>query len=82
LSHQVYFSLGMSAIITVFKSELENENEPELLNIISAMSSDMKEIANGYALSPKPGKLYESLNCLKENGLNYQTHFSEISSGE
>lgn len=65
---------------TVFKSELENK--PELLNIISDMSSDMKEIPNGYAFSPKPGRLYELLNYLKENGLSYQTYFSEISGGE
>lgn len=45
------------------------------------MSSEMKEIPDGYAFSPKPGKLYELFNYLKENGLNYQTYFTEISSG-
>lgn len=80
MGHGIYFSLGMGAIITVLKSELEIK--PEFLNIISAMASDIKKLPNGYAFSPKPGKLYELLNYLKENGLSYQTYFSEISSGE
>lgn len=68
------FNSEMNATITVFKNEFKNN--PGLLDDISAMSSEIKEIDDSYAFSPRPGKLYELLNCLRENGLNYQTVFS------
>ena len=69
------FNPEMNATITVFKYELKDNTE--LVNNISDMSSEIKETADAYAFSPKPGKLYELLNWLKESGVNYQTDFRE-----
>ncbi len=70
----------MSATITVFKTELKNQTL--LLANISAMSSETKETAHAFSFSPKPGKLYELVNYLKTNGINYQTNFRESPNGE
>jgi hypothetical protein len=72
--------VGMSAIITVYKSQLKLK--PELINVIEIMSVDIKEIVDAYVFAPKPGHLYELLKCLNENGVDYRTHFSEISEEE
>jgi hypothetical protein len=74
------FKLEMSATVTVFKSELKNKTL-SLANI-SAMSSETKETANAFAFFPKPGKLYELVNYLRTNGINYQTNFRESANGE
>jgi hypothetical protein len=74
------FKPEMSATITVFKSELKNKTL--LLANISAMSSETKETADAFSFSPRPGKLYELVNYLRANGVNYQTNFRESANGE
>ena len=64
----------MRAVITVFKVELHDR--PNILNSIREMSADISELANVYTFSPKPGKLFELLNILKNNNVNYSTHFN------
>jgi hypothetical protein len=72
--------IDMSAIITVFKFQLQLK--PELINIIEIMSVDIKVIADAYVFAPKAGHLYELLNCLNENGVDYRAHFREVSEDE
>jgi hypothetical protein len=66
----------MHAIITVFKTELMSK--PSLINTIKDLSSDLSEVADAYSFSPKSGRLFELLNFLRENNINYGTHFDII----
>lgn len=64
----------MRAVITVFKTELINK--PAVLNSIQQLSSHLSEVGEAYSFSPKPGRLYELLNFLKDHDINYGTHFN------
>jgi hypothetical protein len=64
---------SMRAIITVFKDELTTK--PLILNSIREMSSDVSEVGDAFTFSPKPGKLFELLNLLKNSAVAYGTHF-------
>lgn len=67
----------MQAIITVFKVELKDKND--LFENIQNLSSDISEVGDAYTFSPKAGKLFELLNVLKNNNINYGTHFNVAS---
>ena len=64
----------MRATITVFKEELSGKTE--ILEIIKGSSTDLKEIGDAYIFSPKPGKLFELLNLLRDHKIIYGTNFN------
>jgi hypothetical protein len=64
----------MRAIITVFKAELADK--PTIFEGIRAMSAELTELTDAYTFSPKPGKLFDLLNLLKNDNVNYGTHFN------
>lgn len=63
----------MTAIITIFKSELKNNNVT--VESINEFSSETKEIGDAFTISPKSGKLFELLTFLKKHHITYGTHF-------
>ncbi len=63
----------MRAIITVFKNELDKEEK--LLSMLTSLTLDMQQVTDAYVFAPKPGKLFELLNMLREHGISYGTHF-------
>lgn len=73
--NKLIFVAGMRATIIVSKSEMKNK--PELVKKVEAMSVDILELADAYMFTPKAGHLYEMLNCLTLNRVNYKTHFSQ-----
>lgn len=74
ISCAIYLRRLMQAIITVFKVELNNREQ--IFKEIKEMSSDLSEVGEAYTFSPKPGKLFELLTLLKNNNINYGTHFN------
>jgi hypothetical protein len=66
----------MLAVITIFK--IEFNTKIQLLNSIKDLSVQYAEVGDAYTFSPKPGKLFELLNLLRDNGVNYGTHFNVI----
>lgn len=64
----------MRAIVTVFKEELKGRSS--ILDAIKSMASNFSEIPEAYTFSPKPGRLFEMLNLLKNNNISYGTHFN------
>jgi hypothetical protein len=68
------FLLVMEVIITVFKLDIDSHKIA--FKRIEEMSSAIKELDDCLVFSPKAGKLFELLNFLKENSLEYKTDFS------
>jgi hypothetical protein len=64
----------MQAIITVFKIELIDKSH--VIDMINTLTLDLKEVGDAYIFSPKPGKLFELLNLLRDNHIVYGTHFN------
>ena len=62
----------MRAIVTVFKIEFLGQD-----NILkkAELMAETKDIGEAIILIPLPGKLFELLNLLKDNRINYGTHF-------
>jgi hypothetical protein len=64
----------MRAIVTIFKDELKGK--VYLLKQLDEMSDHVNIVGSAYIISPKPGKLFDILNELKENKIAYGTHFN------
>ena len=64
----------MQAIITVFKAEFHG-NEP-LERTFLDFSEDIMQVGEAYTIAPKSGKLFQLLNFLRDNKINYGTHFN------
>jgi hypothetical protein len=64
----------MRASIMVFKIALLSKES--LFDAIKLMSSECIEAEETYTLIPKSGKLFELLNLLKSNNIQYSTHFN------
>jgi hypothetical protein len=72
-SHVRYFYPNMQAIITVFKTEFEGKEY--IASRLKDMVEEVKLMSGAYIFSPSPGRLFELLDVLKENKINYGTHF-------
>lgn len=69
----------MQAAITVLKDELKFQLE--VMGTIRKYSLDMKEVGNAYSFSPKPGRLFDLLNILRDNHhIHYGTNFNAVES--
>jgi hypothetical protein len=68
----------MQAIITVFKGEFEGKDD--VRSRISELTEDVKMVADAYVFSPRPGKLFDLLNILRNNKITYGTHFNSVPS--
>jgi hypothetical protein len=70
----------MRAIISVFKTEFEGKEHiaPGLKELIE----EVKLVSGAYILSPKAGKLFSLLNVLKDNKINYGTHYDTTSGAQ
>lgn len=66
--------LVMRTIITVFKPELQSKKP--VLDRIIVMTREFIEMGEAYTFSPRPGKLFDLLNLLRMNNVNYETNFS------
>lgn len=76
--HLNYLWRFMRAIVTIFKSEFEGKEG--IANAIIAVS-ETKDIGEAFVLIPQPGKLFELLNLLKDNNIQYGTHFNSVNEG-
>jgi hypothetical protein len=63
----------MRVIVTVFKTKLSANSS--LFRALSEMSFEIGEADENYTFSPKPGKLFDFLNLLKDNSIDYKTRF-------
>jgi|GEM_PF-3094111 hypothetical protein len=61
-------------IVTVYKSEFLGKES--IKGRLSELSADIKEIHDALAFRPRPGVLMEFLAVLRENRINYGTHFN------
>jgi hypothetical protein len=68
------FLLVMEVTITVFKLDIESHKIT--FKRIEEMSSAIKEFNDCLVFSPKAGRLFEILNILKENSVDYKTDFN------
>jgi hypothetical protein len=71
---QTLFLPVMEVTITIFKLDIDSQEIT--FKRIEEMSSAIRELDNRLVLSPKPGRLFELLNFLKENSVEYKTDFS------
>jgi hypothetical protein len=64
----------MEVTITIFKLDIDSHKIT--FKRIEGMSSAIKELDDCFVFSPKSGRLFELLNFLKENSVEYKTDFS------
>jgi hypothetical protein len=68
----------MQAIITVFRAEFEGKDDVK--SRVSELTEDLKIVGDAYIFSPRPGKLFDLLNILRNNRITYGTHFNNVQS--
>jgi hypothetical protein len=66
----------MSAIVTVFKSELEEKTH--LVPVLIKLSKEVKELNDAYVYRPRTGSLMQFLTLLNEKDISYGTHFNSM----
>ena len=65
----------MQAIVSVFKAEFKSKQD--ILEKVKRLSVTT-EVLDAFVIVPNIGNLYNVLNLLKENNINYGTHFNTI----
>jgi len=68
------FDLTMQIIITISKAEFEGKEALE--EKFLQLSGEIGEIGDVYTIAPQSGTLYHFLNFLRDNKINYGTHFN------
>lgn len=63
----------MDAIVTIFKSEFKDK--PDVFTDLNAICPNVQQVDDAYIVKPTPGTLFEILNFLKQNKINYGTLF-------
>lgn len=62
----------LRAVITIFKSQLVNKPLEKWLHLYDVVS----DVDDVIVVKAKTGKLFDFLQVLKENGIDYGTHFN------
>ena len=65
----------MNAIVTVFKKEFEGKDH---LIATASLIAETKDIDEAVVFIAKPGKLFELLHLLRNNQINYGTHYNTV----
>jgi hypothetical protein len=66
----------MRATITVFKSEVVLKHL--LLQRLSTLCENVKEVGDAYVLVPREGQLFELLHMLSDSQIYYTTQFNIV----
>ena len=70
----MYLSLHVVyAVVTIFKSDLAGKEAIALS--LEDLCNEVAKLEHALVYSPKSGKLFEFLNTLRDNGIDYRTHF-------
>lgn len=66
----------MNTIITVFKSEFNGKEQ--ILEELEECCAVMGEVASAIIISPRSGKLFQTIELLRSNKVVYRTHFDTL----